>query len=193
MDRTDECRLTLCCSSCPVEEGARIGLILAEDLRTFWSKQIKKIRRQQLVGFHFLSMRRSKGRLTLIQNKGHVALSHLVALLCQQQVLDQRSVRFALPEAAVRRHETLRPSATFTHVFEKLKRAQTLDDNADDECDQKIAKKPHLHGCMAGTHHTRTGGMHLGQVVEGQDVARLGGQVEEFKSLFVISLHTDAI
>lgn len=56
-----------------------------------------------------------------------------------------------------------------------------------------MAKKPHLYSCMAGTHHTRTGGMHLGQVVEGQDVARLGGQVEEFKSLFVISLHTNAI
>lgn len=51
-DKTDECRLTLCCSSCPVEEGTRIGLILAEDLQTFWSKQIKKLDDGGLSFFH---------------------------------------------------------------------------------------------------------------------------------------------
>lgn len=49
----------------------------------------------------------SKVHLTLVQDEGHVALSHLVALLCQQQVLNQRSVCLPLPEAAVGRHETL--------------------------------------------------------------------------------------
>lgn len=46
---------------------------------------------------------------------------------------------------------------------------------------------------MAGAHHSGTGGVHLGQVVEGQDVTRLGGQVEEFKRLLVVTLHTNAI
>lgn len=35
--------------------------------------------------------------------------------------------------------------------------------------------------------------MHLGEVVEGQDVAGLRGQVEELERLLVIALHTDAI
>lgn len=45
--------------------------------------------------------------LTLVQNEGHVALGHLVALLSQQQILDQRRVRLALLEAAVGPHEAL--------------------------------------------------------------------------------------
>lgn len=35
--------------------------------------------------------------------------------------------------------------------------------------------------------------MHLGQVVEGQDVARLRGQVEELEGLLVVTLHPDPI
>lgn len=45
--------------------------------------------------------------LTLIQNEGHVALSHLVALLSQQQILNQRSVHVALLKAAVGCHQAL--------------------------------------------------------------------------------------
>lgn len=52
---------------------------------------------------------------------------------------------------------------------------------------------PHLHSSVARAHHTSTGGVHLGQVVEGQDVARLRGQVEEFQCLLVVTLHTNAI
>lgn len=45
--------------------------------------------------------------LTLVQNEGHVALSDLVALLSQEQILDECGVRVALLEAAVGHHETL--------------------------------------------------------------------------------------
>lgn len=45
--------------------------------------------------------------LTLVQDEGHVALGHLVALLSQQQILDQRSIRLTILKAAVGRHETL--------------------------------------------------------------------------------------
>lgn len=58
---------------------------------------------------------------------------------------------------------------------------------------RRICAKPRLHSCMAGAHHAGAGGVHLGQVVEGQDVACLRGQIEELQSLFVIPLHTDAI
>lgn len=44
-----------------------------------------------------------------------------------------------------------------------------------------------------GAHHTSPRGVHLGEVVEGQDVAGLRGQVEELERLLVIALHTDAI
>lgn len=50
-----------------------------------------------------------------------------------------------------------------------------------------------LYSGVAGTHHTSTSSMHLGQVVEGQDVPSLWGQVEEFKSLLVVTLHANAI
>lgn len=53
--------------------------------------------------------------------------------------------------------------------------------------------RSHLHGGGAGAHHACAGGMHLGQVVEGQDVAGLRGQVEEFERLLVVALHADAI
>ncbi len=52
---------------------------------------------------------------------------------------------------------------------------------------------PHLHSSVAGAHHAGTSRMHLGQVVKGQDVAALWGQVEEFKCLLVITLYSDAI
>lgn len=45
--------------------------------------------------------------LTLVQDEGHVALGHLIALLSQQQILDQRGVCLTLFEAAVGRHEAL--------------------------------------------------------------------------------------
>lgn len=51
----------------------------------------------------------------------------------------------------------------------------------------------HLHSSVARAHHTCTSRMHLCQIVEGQDVACLWGQVEEFKCLLVVTLHTDAI
>lgn len=51
----------------------------------------------------------------------------------------------------------------------------------------------HLHSGVAGAHHSGASSVHLGQVVEGQDVARLGRQVEELEGLLVIALHTDAV
>lgn len=51
----------------------------------------------------------------------------------------------------------------------------------------------YLHCSVAGAHHACTSSVHLCQIVESQDVARLGGQVEEFERLFVIALHTNAI
>lgn len=150
--------------------------------------------------------------LTLVQNEGHVALGHLVALLSQQQVLDQRSICLTLPKAAVGRHETLRPATALTHVLEKLQRGHrctvwhtkkhwACDDvmTTRYECNcwipsgETLSMLPHLYSSVAGTHHTSTSGVHLGQVVEGQDVACLWGQVEEFKRLLVITLYTNAI
>lgn len=162
--------------------------------------------------------------LTLVQNEGHVALGHFVALLSQQQVLDQCSICLTLPKAAVGRHETLRPAPTLTHVLEKLQRGYRrkvwhTKKNWDDDdvihfsclkcitlqCARQhdtrvlnpirdaLSRVPHLYSSVAGAHHTSTSSMHLGQVVEGQDVACLWGQVEEFKCLLVIALYTNAI
>lgn len=41
------------------------------------------------------------------------------------------------------------------------------------------ARAAHLYSCVTGAHHTSTSRMHLGQVVESQDVTCLGGQIEE--------------
>lgn len=58
---------------------------------------------------------------------------------------------------------------------------------------ERSSSAAHLNSSVAGAHHPSTGGMHLGQVVEGQDVARLCGQVEKFKCLLVITLYTNAV
>lgn len=58
--------------------------------------------------------------LTLVQDEGHVALRHLVALLGQQQVLHQRPVHVAVLEVAVGCHQPVRPAPTLTHILEEL-------------------------------------------------------------------------
>lgn len=54
-------------------------------------------------------------------------------------------------------------------------------------------RRSHLNGGGAGAHHAGAGGVHLRQVVEGQDVAGLRGQVEELERLLVVALHADAV
>lgn len=51
----------------------------------------------------------------------------------------------------------------------------------------------HLYGSVAGAHHTGTSSVHLGEVVESQDVASLRSQVEELKCLLVVALYADAV
>lgn len=51
----------------------------------------------------------------------------------------------------------------------------------------------HLDGSRAGAHDAGASGVHLRQVVEGQDVAGLRGQVEEFECLLVVALHANAV
>lgn len=74
-----------------------------------------------------------------------------------------------------------------THVVNRVSGTQQTGQSSG-----STGEGPHLHGGVAGAHHTSTGGVHLGQVVEGQDVACLRGQVEELECLLVIALHADA-